>query len=96
MNFIGIVFLEGESIGDLIDMTQKDDFFEYEFKRTWNNFQFSFLIYRSDRKYLKQLCIESIERIEYLYRNYLKLYGVSCSGYRRSYTKRIMDIYKKL
>lgn len=72
------------------------EYFAEGYKRVWNNFRFSFKMYSANIVFQRRLCLEALEEIERLQKDYLMYYQVSTFGLFRHYSKLIQGTYNQI
>lgn len=70
------------------------EYFEKGYERIWQNFKFSFRVYQANIVFQRRLCVETLEEIDRLHKEYLRCYGVSTYGLYRHYLNMVEKNYE--
>lgn len=70
------------------------EYFEKGYERIWQNFKFSFRVYQANIVFQRRLCVETLEEIDRLHKEYLCCYGVSTYGLYRRYLNMVEKNYE--
>ncbi len=72
------------------------EYFKKGYDRIWQNFKFSFKVYRLNVIYQRRLCVEILEELDKLHKDYLRFYGVSTFGLYRYYSGMVEKNYEQI